>query len=189
MTRSFAADPVDAGLLRSILDTARRVPSAGHTQGTELLVLTGPEQTQRYWAATLPPPARDRFAFPGLLRAPVLVVVYARPDAYAGALPGAGQAGGRRGAATSWPQPVWTVDAAFVALNLQLAAVDAGLGVLFFGVFDHAAAVAAEFGVPADREVIGTVALGWPDEDDTRPGRSAGRGWRPLDDVVHHGHW
>ena len=89
----------------------------------------------------------------------------------------------------SWPQPFWTIDGAFVALNLQLAAVDAGLGTLFFGVFDHAAAVAAEFGVPADREVVGTVALGWPDAADARPGRSAHRGWRPLDYVLHHGQW
>jgi nitroreductase len=189
MTRSFSADPVPPDLLRSLLDTARRAPSAGHTQGTELLVLIGPEQTGRYWAATLDEDARSRFAFPGLLRAPVLVVVYVRPDAYAERYRQADKVAVGRADLASWPQPFWTVDGAFVALNLQLAAVDAGLGALFFGVFDHAPAVAAEFAVPPDREVLGTVALGWPDGAEPRPGRSAGRGWRPLDEVVHYGEW
>ena len=189
MTRSFSADPVDAEVLRSVLDTARRVPSAGHTQGTDLLVLVGPQQTDRYWSVTLDDEARRRFAFPGLLRAPVLVVVYVHPEAYPQRYREADKRPAGRATVASWPQPFWTIDGAFVALNLQLAAVDAGLGTLFFGVFDHAAAVAAEFGVPADREVVGTVALGWPDVADARPGRSAHRGWRPLDDVLHHGEW
>ena len=74
----------------------------------------------------------------------------------------------------------------------ELAALDAGLGALFFGLFDHAPAVARCFGVPPDREPIGTIALGWPAPDaasSASAGRSADRARRPLADLVHRGRW
>ena len=53
MTRSFRSDPVPKAVLDRILDRARRVPSAGNTQGFDFLVLEGAE-TARYWDITLP---------------------------------------------------------------------------------------------------------------------------------------
>jgi nitroreductase len=70
---------------------------------------------------------------------------------------------------------------------LLLAAVDAGLGALFYGLFDHEAAVLAALGVPAGYRALGAVALGWPAPDE--PGRSAGRPRPALGDVVHRGRW
>ena len=89
----------------------------------------------------------------------------------------------------AWPVPYWYVDTAFAAMVALLAAVDEGLGALFFGQFEHEAAVQAALGIPADRRPVGTIALGYAAPADDRPSRSAARPRRPLDDVVHRGHW
>ena len=85
------------------------------------------------------------------------------------------------------------ITASFAAMTMQYAAIDAGLGVLFFGMFDHAAAVAAAFGVPESMVPIGTLTIGWPAEaigdEPAGRGRSATRPRRPLSEVVHRGGW
>ena len=59
MVRAFRPDPIDAGVLDRLLGDALRAPSAGNSQGTELIVLIGPEETARYWDAALPPVHRS----------------------------------------------------------------------------------------------------------------------------------
>ncbi|HET9611069.1 MAG TPA: hypothetical protein VFP06_15780, partial [Acidimicrobiales bacterium] len=71
--------------------------------------------------------------------------------------------------------------------GLLLAAVDAGLGALLFGLFGHEAAVLAALGVPPGWRALGAVALGWPAPDE--PGRSAARPRPPLGRVIHRGGW
>ena len=161
MTRDFSPEPLAPGLIDELLDNARRVPSAGNTQGFEFLVLATPDHVSRYWDPPLPEPRRRSFGFPGLLRAPVLVVVYADPLAYVDRYsePDKATTGLGEGVA-AWTTPYWLVDASFAALALQLAAIDVGLGVLFFGLFDRATAVAERFGVPEHMEAVGTVAIG-----------------------------
>lgn len=188
MHRSFTDDPVDPALIDTLLDRARRAPSAGHTQGTDFVVLEGPEQTARYWDLTLPPERRARFRWPGLVAAPVLVVVVASPAAYVARYREADKSRTGLGeGADRWPVPYWYVDAGMAVQNLLLGIVDEGLGACFFGLFDHAPAVLTELGVPADRVGVGTVAIGHraPGE----PGRSAGRPRRALEEVVHRGTW
>jgi nitroreductase len=90
---------------------------------------------------------------------------------------------------SDWTVPYWHVDAGAAVMLLLLAAVDEGLGALFFGQFGFEEAVAARFGIPDDRLAIGTVAIGHPIDDD-RPSRSARtRPRRPLDEITHRGHW
>ncbi len=190
MTRAFSADAVDDAVLRRVLDAARRVPSAGNTQGFDFVVLVGADETSRYWDVTLPVEKRDGFRWTNLLTAPVIVTVWADPSAYVSRYGEPDKARTGLGDSTDrWATPYWTVDASFAAMAMQYAAIDEGLGVLFFGMFDHAAAVAAELGVPADREAIGTLAIGWPVDDGEEPGRSQDRTRRDLDDVVHRGGW
>ncbi|MFN8053361.1 MAG: nitroreductase family protein [Acidimicrobiales bacterium] len=73
-------------------------------------------------------------------------------------------------------------------MALLLAATGAGLGSLLFGLFDHEAAVAEHLGVPGDRRLLGTVALGWPDGDD-RTSRSGGRARPEAPEFIHRGGW
>lgn len=186
MSRSFSDAPLDPEVTERVLAAASRAPAAGNSAGTELLVLEGPQQTGRYWDITLPSAKRATFAWPGLLRAPLLIIPFGDPAAYVARYGEADKAATGLGrSAAAWPVPYWTVDTAFAAMLMQLEAIDAGLGVLFFGLFDHAEAVMAEFGVPDGLEPVGVLAVGHPDGEDA-PGRSAAR---PVDRKVHRGRW
>lgn len=190
MTRAFLPDPLEPGLLDSILDSARRVPSAGNSQGFDFLVLDTPRSTERYWSTTFSPESRERFRWQKLFDAPVLVIVYADADAYVSRYGEADKERTGLGAGReAWATPYWLVDASMAALAIQLAAIDNGLGVLFFGLFDHAEAVAAEFGVPSEMEPVGTIAIGNPAPGADDGGRSARRPRRDLDEIVHRGGW
>lgn len=188
MVRAFQARAVAPEVLDRVLDAARRAPSAGSTQGLDLLVLEGPEATGRYWDLTFSDPAaRAGFRWQGLFDAPVLVVPVVDPEAYARRYAEADKARAGLGSVGAWSVPYWWVDGGAAVQNLLLAAVDEGLGALLFGLFDHEPAVLAAHGVPAGRRALGTVALGHPAPDG--PGRSAGRPRRPLVEVVHRGRW
>ncbi|MEZ5142038.1 MAG: nitroreductase family protein [Acidimicrobiales bacterium] len=188
MVRSFAARPVDDEVLDELLEAARRSPSAGNSQGLDLVVLRGHE-TARYWDVTLPGARRAAFGWPGLLRAPVLVVVVTDPAAYVARYAEADKAStGLGSGADRWPVPYWFVDAGAAIENLLLAAADAGLGACLFGPFGHEEAVRQALGIPGGRRLVATIAVGHADGGDER-GRSAGRRRRTLDEVVHRGGW
>lgn len=188
MVRAFTADPVEASLVDDLCHLARRAPSAGNSQGTAFLVLDRASTVGRYWDLTLPEARRSAFRWPGLLLAPVLVVVAVRPTTYLDRYAEPDKAAtGLGGDAGAWPVPYWWVDAGAATEHLLLGAVDAGLGACLFGLFDHEPLVAEAFGVPDDWRLVATVALGHPEVD--TPGRSAGRPRRPFDEVVHRGSW
>jgi nitroreductase len=187
MVRAFARRPIPRATVDDLLDLARRAPSAGNTQPWHFVVLEG-DETAHLWDVTLPPPQREAFRWSGLLDAPVVVVPIVDPGAYTSRYAeddkrptGLGEG------PEAWPVPYWWVDGGMAVHGLLLAAVDAGLGALFYGLFDHEAAVLTSLGVPAGYRALGAVALGWPAPDE--PGRSAGRPRPALGDVVHRGGW
>ena len=185
MVRSFEADPLPGPVVERILAAGLRGPSAGHTQGVDLLVLSGALETGRYWDATLPEEDRGAFPWSGLLRAPLLVVVVSSEDAYRRRYAEADKAD--KVGAANFEVPWWHVDAAFAALLLQLAAVDAGLGALFFQ-SHRVPALRRAFGIPAASSPVGTVAIGRAAPD--RPSSSvAARARRPAEETVHRGRW
>lgn len=192
MTRAFRPDPLLPGELDAILDAARRAPSAGFTQGVDLVVLEGAGQTARFWDVTLPAgERRDSFWWPALLAAPVLVLPVAGAAAYVRryAEPDKSSTGLGEGA-DRWPVAYWTVDASFAAMAIQYAAVAAGLGVLFFGIPGPWAPVLDALGVPEGYDAIGAVALGYPADDaSTATGSPARRPRRPAEEVIHRGGW
>ena len=189
MTRAYDPRPLPAGLLDELLATAARAPSAGNTQGWQVVVLEGGE-TARFWDATLPPARRATFAWPRLLDAPVIVLPLADPGAYAARYAEPDKAATGLGAGPeAWPTPYWTVDAAMAVMTLLLAAGDAGLGSLLFAVFHGADELRTRLGIPPDLQLLGAVALGDPATEAARAGRSAGRPRRGLDEFVHRGRW
>lgn len=185
--RNYLADPIAPVVLERVLGAAARAPSAGNTWALDLVVVTDPS---RYWDVTLAPgPRRDRFAWPGLLHAPVLVIPVVDPTAYVARYAEADKAATGLGAGEpSWPVPYWWVDGGAATMAMLLAAAAEGLGSLLFGQFGHEAALAATFGIPDGRRAIGTVALGWPAPSD-RPSRSATRGRPGLAAFLHDGQW
>lgn len=187
MVRAFTPDPVDPTVVDHLVDLARRAPSAGNSQGMAYVVLEG-RRTAAYWDVSLPPDRRATFGWPGLVDAPVLVLVLVRPAAWVERYAEPDKAATGLGAsADAWPVPYWWVDVGMAAEHLLLGAVDAGLGACFFGPFGHEASVLADLGVPDGWRLVGTVALGHPAPDP--PGRSAGRPRPAIHEVLHRDHW
>jgi nitroreductase len=201
MVRAFDGRTVAPSVVDGLIDLARRAPSAGNTQPWAFVVLEGTE-TARLWDVTLPPSRRAGFRWQRLLDAPVVVVPLVSPAAYPQRYAEPDKAGtGLGGGTDAWPVPYWWVDGGMAVHGLLLAAVDAGLGALFYGLFDHEDAVLATLDVPAGWRALGAVALGWPaadgggggggdrDGDDAGPGRSSARPRPPLGTVIHRGRW
>lgn len=188
MVRAFTDEPVAPSVVDGLVDLARRAPAAGNSQGMAYVVLSGATETARYWDVALPPDRRVGFRWPGLVAAPVLVVVLARPDAWVERYAEPDKASTGLGSDLgAWPVPYWWVDAGMAVEHLLLGAVDTDLGACFFGLFEHEAAVLAALGVPDGWRAVGTIALGHAAPDE--PGRSATRPRPPLDEVIHRGHW
>jgi nitroreductase len=187
MVRAFADRPVAPAVVDELIDLARRAPSAGNTQPWHFVVLEG-AATDRLWDVTLPAERRGGFRWQSLLGAPVVVVPVIDPDAYVRRYAEDDKRGTGLGADVgAWPVPYWWVDGGMAVHGLLLAAVDAGLGALFFGLFEHEHEALVALGVPEGHRALGAVALGWPAVDE--PGRSASRGRPQLGEVVHRGGW
>jgi nitroreductase len=183
MVRAFERRPIDDEVLDRVLDAARRVPSAGNSQGLDLLVMDEPET---YWSLTFPGD-RSAFRWQGLFDAPVLVIPIVDPETYARRYREPDKATTGLGDVDAWSVPYWWIDGGMAVQNLLLAAVDEGLGALLFGVFEDEPAVLATFGVPPGRRALGVIALGHSAPDE--PGASASRPRRSLAEVTHRGAW
>lgn len=179
MVRRFTDEPVSPQSLDRILHNAVRGPSAGFSQGQAFLVLTG-TQLPRFWAV-----AGDA-AHPSVQTAPLVIVPmsskrfyldrYAKPDK-----------GWADRDEQRWPVPFWHIDTGMAALLILLTVVDEELSALYFGIVPEAVEpFRTAFGVPADHEPIGAIAIG-RDADNERSDFKARR--RPLADMVHYGQW
>jgi nitroreductase len=186
MVRRFDPRPLPAEVLDRILHSATRAPSAGFSQGLDLLVLEGRDAVRGFWQATADP----RFATPySNAEPPAIVLVLSDRQAYLDRYAAPDKAGLGMDVEEGWPVPYWDMDAAMAVMLMLLTAVDEGVGAWWFGVFHGAAALLRDLGVPEGRRLVGAVALGYPAADD-RPGGSARtRPRRPLDQVVHRGRW
>lgn len=188
MTRSFRSDPVDPAVLESCIDLGLRAPSAGKSQGWHVLLLQGSE-TSRYWNTALPLSKRDNFAFPHLLDAPVIALMLADTSAYLQRYSEDDKAHTGLGESVdAWVAPYWTIDASFSTMTFLLALEDNGLGALFFA---HAnePQLRDEFQLPDTVQILGTVALGYATEKETRRGRSASRRGKTVEQVIHRSRW
>jgi nitroreductase len=184
MVRRFDPDrPVDREAVVRVLTTATRAPSAGFTQGWDFVVLDTADQRRHFWAATAD---RETDAWMrGVSAAPVLIVCCSNPQAYLDRYAEPDKGWTDRDL-SRWPIPYWDVDTGMAAVLALLAAVDEGLGALFFGVPAPAhAAVRRALGIPGSHRLVGVVALGHEARRVRSP--SLRRGRRPLDEVVHWG--
>ncbi|MDP8959713.1 MAG: nitroreductase family protein [Actinomycetota bacterium] len=185
MVRNYRPEPPGMEAIERIVAIARRVPSAGFSQGQYLVVVTE-AQTRRAIAELAGEADYVASGFdPWMSGAPVHVVVctseadyhsrYREPDKL-------------RDDATEieWPVPYWYVDAGATMMLLLLTAVDEGLAAGFFGVH-RLAGLGELLGIPSHVTPIGVVTLGYPAPD--RRSHSLRRGWKPLEQVVHWQRW
>ena len=189
MVRSFSPEGVDPTVVDRLLQAALRSPTAGNTGGTAWIVLEGRKETAVYWETTTDEPwrARNRARFEGLQRAPLVLLSYASPDAYAARYAEPDKSDPRL-AAGEWPVPYWFGDAAFAVMSVLLGAVDAGLGACVLGNFRGEAELAERFSVPEDWRLFCAVALGHPDGED-HPSASLARRRPSRSERVHRGRW
>jgi nitroreductase len=186
MVRRFDPRPLPAQVLDRILYSATRAPSAGFSQGLDLLVLEGGEAVRGFWAATADP----RFGTPySTAEPPAIVLVLSDRQAYLDRYGEPDKAGLGMDTEEGWPVPYWDMDAAMAVMLMLLTAVDQGVGAWYFGVFHGAEGLLRDLGVPEGRRLVGAVALGYPVADDRPSGSARTRPRRPLDQVVHRGRW
>jgi nitroreductase len=191
MVRNYADRPVDRAVVDRALRNATRAPSAGFSQGWAFVVLDTPEDVRRWWQVTTDPEdleAPDSW-LAGMMRAPVVIVPCSSKAAYLRRYAEKDK-GWADQSEDRWPVPFWHMDAAMASLLILQTAVDAGLGACFFGIpVEKEGAVRAEFGLPADFDPVGVVTLGHRTSDTGATGSPARRPRKPLDEVVHRGHW
>jgi len=188
MTRSFATTHVPLDVITHCVSLAATSPSAGKSQGWNLVMLEGAE-TSRYWKIAFPENKRHGFAFPGLFNAPLIFLVVADPRAYLARYSENDKSSTGLGDSTdAWVAPYWTIDASFATMTFLLALHDAGLGALFFA-HSSESELRQEFGLPDEVHILGTLAVGYEADVPAREGRSAKRATRSADSVIHRGRW
>lgn len=188
MIRRFDRRPVPREVMDRILDAGRHAPSAGFSQGLELLVLDTPETVAEFWAITRDPafPWEDEEVASG----PTVLVLplpdearyierYSQPDKIAFGMD----------AASNWPVRFWDIDAAMAAMLMLLAAVDEGLGGWYFGITHGERDLLDRFGVPAALRPIGIIGFGYRAEDEAPQGSWTKRRRRPFEEQVHRNGW
>jgi nitroreductase len=184
MVRNYTDDPVDPAAVERILDTARRAPSAGFSQGQSFVVVTDHELRHRIADLADEPAYIEQGFGPWISRAPVHVVVCVSEQVYRDRYDEPDKAASDN--AHDWPVPYWWVDAGATMMLLLLAVVDEGLAAGFLG--SHAMPeLKQELGIPPDVAPIGIVTIGRPAPD--RRSGSLDRGRKTAGEVVHHERW
>ena len=180
MVRRFHADrPVPKEKIDRILHNATRGPSAGFSQGQAFLVLEG-EDLAKFWAL--------RPSTNGVSTAPLLIVPFAAKHVYLDRYAQADKGWEDRDEAR-WPVPFWYIDTGMATLLILQTVVDEDLGALYFGIMpDDVAPFRELYGVPAEYEPIGAIAIGYSDEAE-QSGSPRTRKRFPIDEVVHYGSW
>jgi nitroreductase len=192
MVRAYTDEPVAEESVERILAAANKAPSAGFSQGYALMTLQGPEQLGPFWELLSRYHGDEENAGPSfdpVTRAPLVVVPLSCKDIYLDRYAQQDKGWTDRDEA-HWPVPYWDIDTGFTALLMLLAAVDEGLGALFFGIPpDQIGEFRTLYGVPANYLPIGAVAIGHPDPAADRGGSAKVIKRRSLDELVHRGRW
>jgi FMN reductase [NAD(P)H] len=190
MVRHYAPEPVSREAVERIVETVRRAPSAGYSQGQRLLVVT--EDAGRAEVVGI---ARSGWATadelePWIESAPVHVFVCVREADYHERYQRDDKlVDGRE---IEWPVPFWFVDAGAALMLILLAAIDEGLAAGLSGVPNETAEqLRSAFGVPADVAIVAHVTIGVPAPDSGWSAVSSRRTQprRPLDAIARWERW
>ena len=188
MVRQFDQRPVPRETIDRIIDVGRRAPSAGFSQGLELLVLDSPETVAEFWQLTRDP----EFGWdPDDIAVGPTVIVIPLPDAhrYTQRYSEPDKIAFGMDDAANWPVRFWDIDAAMASMLMLLAAVEEGLGGWFFGITHGERELLDRFGVPSDMRPIGILGFGYRADDEEPSGSWMQRRRRPLEEQIHRNGW
>lgn len=186
MVRAFSDAPVEADALERVLDAARRGPSAGYSQGVELVAITQAERRAAV-AETLRVPE----GLASTLRTvPAHIVICTSADVYRARYRQPDKANVRRHMHDEgfWAVPFWHVDAGAAMMLLLLAAVNEGLQAGFIGVWRQPE-LRALLDIPDTYSITGLAMIGHRAADEQPQGSITSRRRRASTDVIHRERW
>lgn len=163
MVRNHLPEPIDTATLERIAKAGLSAPSAGHSRGQSIVVVTDEVRRRRIAHLAGEPGYVERGFDPWLSNAPAHLIICASKQRYFErySKTDKGDAADPR---TGWPVPYWWVDAGATLMAVLLAVVDEGLAAGFLGV--HAIpGLATAIALPGDQEPIGVTTIGKPAPD------------------------
>jgi nitroreductase len=184
--RRFADEPVERGVLDTIVRLAQHTPSAGFSQGQRLVVVTEPEQRRLVGRICEEEPEFGAESFGPWISTCAAQFIpcvsegvyhrrYREPDKIQ-----------PDGSEIDWPIPYWWMDIGCTVMIVMLAAHDAGLAAGFAGT-DDPSRLQDALGIPAEFVPVGVIPVGRPLPDLRSP--SLKRGWLPIDEFAHFEGW
>ncbi len=187
MIRSFKEKEVPKDKLDRILNNMFRGPSAGFSQGIEVIVLQDQKEKELFYDlwGTKEERRKSYNKWPKLENANIILIVCSHKNAYLDRYAESDKGWTDRDE-KRWPVPFWHIDAGMASLLGLLTVVDEELGAVFTGCDTEN--TQRNFNIPHEYTPIGSILIGYPEDEDT-PSPSLKRGRRKLDQIVHYGKW
>ena len=188
MIRSFQEKMIPDETLDRLVKNFFKGPSAGFSQGFELLILRNSSDREKFYEQWRTEEQKDspNSLWSNLKKAPVILVLcankqdyldrYAEPDK-----------GWTDRSESHWPIPWWYCDTAMAGLLVLLTAVDEELGAVLTGVVDMKL-VRNNFRIPSEYEPMAAISIGYAEANDPQS-PSLKRGHRSLKEVTHYDQW
>lgn len=183
MVRHYTGEPVPRESVRRIVQTVRRAPSAGFSQGQRLLVVDDPGLLKEI------SPPDEPGAEPWFGTSTVHIFVLTREQDYHDRYTRDDKL--QEGEEIAWTVPFWHVDAGAALMLVLLAAIDEGLAAGVYGIGDQQQKLRDVLGIPEDVVAVAGVTIGWPLPDpewSKRTSRTTQRR-RELDEFVSWNRW
>src|SRR5438046_3727722 len=163
--RSYTSEPVPRNTLERIVETIRRAPSAGFSQGQRLVVVTEEAGKRAIADAVGEAYYVEQGLEPWISGAAALVVVCTREQDYHERYQQPDKLD-EEGAELVWPVPYWHVDAGKAAMLVILAAIDEGLATGVFGFpAERVAPVRKLLHLPHDVTPVDAITIGYAGDD------------------------
>ena len=184
MVRSFQDKAIEDTKLEQIISNMLSGPSAGFSQGTELVILQDKVSKDLFFEQWGSVEERQAYqsSWPNLENAPIIILVcadetqyqkrYAEPD---------------KSSHEGFIMPWWLIDAGMASLLGLLSAVDQELVATFTGIRSQNY-MRKHFAIPDHILTVGAVLLGYQ-QGEYRPSKSVSRGRRDSNEIVHYDHW
>ncbi|OLS20440.1 MAG: hypothetical protein HeimC2_37230 [Candidatus Heimdallarchaeota archaeon LC_2] len=187
MIRSFTDRAIPKSILDRIIENIFRGPSAGFSQGIEILILQNQLDKALFFSQWGSKEERSKSykKWPKMENASVILIVCSHKNAYLDRYAEKDK-GWTDKDEKRWPVPYWHIDAGMAALLGLLTLVDEDLGAVFTGCdLDK---TRKNFNIPDEYTPIGSILMGYPESVDL-PSPSLKRGRRKIDQIVHYGKW